>query len=178
MKASLALHIIWVCIAAGAYYIGTQRPANKGPADGADAGQVGTSPAGSSILDTAGGRAGRGSAAGGISDENSASRGVSSKDFPALAKLAASSNPVERTRAMAELLEQLNSENAAEILGAMHLAGAKPEQMGSLVYAWAALDGPAAMAFADEMKEHMSREERFGYQSQVVRGWGSADPDA
>jgi hypothetical protein len=177
MKASIALHLIWVCIAAGAYYVGTQRSADRTTGSGSDLSVNGGLSSGSSIL----GPEGKGQRNPNGDDQGNAevsAQGAANIDFQKLAKAATSSNPVERTRAMAQLLEQLNSENAAEILGAMHLAGANPEQMGSLVYAWAALDGPAAMAFADEMKEHMNDEESFGYRSQVIRGWGSADPEA
>ena len=176
MKASIALHLIWVCIAAGAYYVGTQRPADLATGSGADRSIYGGQSSGPSILGPEGKGQRDPSGKGELAEGSS--QGASGKDFQMLAKSATSSNPVERTRAMAQLLENLSSENAAEILGAMHLAGAKPDQMGSLVYAWAALDGPAAMAFADEMKDEMSDEENYGYRSQVVRGWGSSDPDA
>lgn len=177
MKASLTLHIIWVCVAAGAYYFGTQRPA--GQATDSDSNQSALS--GASILGTQGrGQRDPSGNSEGLANGSPGApgQGASAKDFQALAKVASSSNPVERTRAMAQLLELLNSENAAEILAAMHLAGGEQEQMASLVYAWGALDGPAALAFADEMKDRMSAEDHFGFRSKVVRGWSSADPDA
>ena len=92
-----------------------------------------------------------------------------------LAQDVTSANPVKRAHAMATLLASLNSENAGQIIGAMHAAGADDMQMGSLVYAWAAHDGTAAMAFADEVD--MSDEDRYGYKNQVVKGWASTDPD-
>jgi fermentation-respiration switch protein FrsA (DUF1100 family) len=94
-----------------------------------------------------------------------------------LVKQTSSPNPVVRAQATATLLASLNSDNAPQILAAMNENGADDDQMGMVVYAWGALDGQAAMAFADEIGKNMNDEEKHGYKSQVVKGWASSDPD-
>ncbi len=130
MKAFLALHHVWICIAVGAYYFGTQNPASTASDSGSQTSALNSQSTGSSILGGHGSKGQRANSEDALPE--SGGNAVSSTDFPTLAKAAASSNPVDRTRAIAQLLEQLNSDNAADILGAMHLARAKLNPLRSL----------------------------------------------
>ena len=181
-RSTLILHCLWFLVATAAFLVGAQRSQRQngalGPEDAFSTQESGNSP--SQLAGQSPGEAKKNSQRHrpdtGAAGSMFSSAGLANASIADLAKAAASSSPVKRSQAVALLLDKLDTENAPEILGQAHEAGASEEHMGLLVYAWGALDGTAAMAFADEIAEHMNDEERFGYRSQVVKGWASSDP--
>lgn len=169
-------HLLWLVVAVAAYIFGS-RQSEPAATDVIPGGQSAGNGLAGSVLPSS-----KAKAAAKASSNEITAAAVDGPSFSAalekMVKAATTSNPIEQQRGMAQLLASLTTENAAEILGAMHEAGADDEAMGLLVYAWAAKDGEAAMAFADEMGDAMSKEDAFGYRNQVVKGWASSDPNS
>lgn len=180
MKRSVLIHLLWLGIATGTYFLGAHRSNTSKAPDGSYR-EVTTPSLLSGRSSSRSSNDPAGATGAGIGDSTSTGAAQRNPNTPPsvqdLVKEATSSNPISRSKAMAELLANLTSENAPEVLGSMHQAGAEDEQMGLLVYAWAALDGEAAMAFADEVGDAMNEEERSGYKRQVITGWASANPN-
>ncbi len=99
---------------------------------------------------------------------------LSEADIKTIAKEAFSDpNPLKRELAFARLLEGLTPENAAQIREQMREGRASGDQWRLFQYAWGAVDGPGAIAVAQEIERKDWRERAV---SEALSGWASADP--
>jgi hypothetical protein len=180
MKRLLPLNILWLCVALSAYFLGTQRfhPDASG------------TPSEMSYSLNGGGdglplSSRKGTATGGRANSSSENRGfgrpsmsglANDLSVPELVKMATSHpSPIKRAYAFAELLDSLTPENVEEIVEAMREADDRgEEQWRGLLYAWGAMNGEAAIAYAEEnMRED---EEKQEFLSRALTGWASAQP--
>ena len=101
-------------------------------------------------------------------------RELTTEDIKLLSKEAFSDpNPLKRELAFARLLEGLTAENAPEIREQMRGGRANGDQWRLFQYAWGSVDGPGAIASAQDIER---KEWREGAISQALSGWASAEP--
>ena len=84
-------------------------------------------------------------------------------------------SPLKRSLAFTKLLEGLTAENAELVLQSLKDGGAGREQWQLFVYAWGSKDGAGAMDYA---ATNLEGERSMRFQSEVLTGWASQNPDA
>jgi len=178
MKSYLS-HFVWLVVAVGAFAFG--RFQGSGDGSGERPAKDNGGQLGSKVLRPDGNRLARGGNSEGRGEGArlaSAARGMSPKAIKsAVTTILGVTDPIERQRRFAELLESLTAENASAAVEALREAPRSRWSWGQeyslLTYAWGRLDGPAAVAYAAGL-EGRTKEWTMGT---VLSGWASEDPE-
>lgn len=175
-------HLAWLVVAAAAFAFGKFQGESGDSAKasgGAGGGPVATKTVrpGSGTGMTGGDAAG-GSRAGGAGRLAARAVDMTATEIgTAVTTILGVSDPIERQKRFAELLESLTAENAAAAVEALRGAPRSRWSWGQeyslLTYAWGRLDGPAALAYAQGL-EGRTKEWTMGT---VLSGWANQDPD-
>lgn len=176
---SFPTHAIWLIIAIAAFAIGKTQFSNDDNNNSSSANNNSTSTKSERALSPANGSGGSASSIRESGDKSASGDTFSPSQMKeAVTKVLSITDPIERQKRFTELLASLTAENAQAAVQALRDAPRSRWSWGQeyslLTYAWGRLDGPAALAYADEL-DGRTKEWTVGT---VLSGWASEHPEA